>query len=122
MSLNLIEVFKGKEDHKKCVKKVRSIGFAEYDNKADYCLLQINGLENDGYSLHPEKDIQTSYDYIICYENLNNKNLERVGVAYLLHGQNAGLIQLEWDLYSSKDIYLNLNNSKASSGLLKVAA
>ncbi len=110
--MNLFDIFKGRKNKKGNVLKIRSIGHGYYDEEADFCELQINGLEKDGYTLEPESDINAAHDYVIYYENLENEELEQVGVGYLLHGRNAGLIRLEWDFYDSSNIYINLARYK----------
>jgi hypothetical protein len=112
--MNLFDIFKGRKNKKGHVLKIRSIGHGYYDEDADFCELEINGLEKDGYTLEPETDVNSNHDYVIFYENLESEELEKVGVGYLLHGKNAGLIRLEWDFYDSSSIYINLARYKTS--------
>ena len=119
--MNLFDIFKGRKNKKGKVLKIRSIGHGYYDEEADYCDLLINGLEKEGYTLEPETDVDASHDYVIYYENLDSEELEPVGVDYLLHGRNAGLIRLEWDFYDSSNIYINLARYNASETVSLVA-
>lgn len=112
--MNLFDIFKGRKNKKGHVLKIRSVGHGYYDDESDYCELQINGLEKNGYILEPATDVNAPYDYVIYYENLDSEDLEQVGVGYLLSGRNAGLIHLEWDFYDSSNIYINLSRYKTS--------
>ena len=94
------------------MRKVRSVGYMCYDEEADFYELEINGLEKSSHILMPEKDIHCSHDYVIYHESLEKKDLEPMGVGYLLHKSNAGLIQLEWDFYDSSNIYINLHSAR----------
>lgn len=106
--MNLFDIFKGKRNKKGRVLKIRSIGHGYYSEEADFCELQINGLDKEGYTLNPEPNVNAAHDYVIFFENLENEELEQVGVGYLMHGKNSGLIRLEWDFYDSSNLYINL--------------
>lgn len=108
----LFDVFKGRKSKKGHVQKVRSVGHVYYDEESEFCEVEINGLEKSSYILAPETDIHLAHDYVIYYEALEKENLESVGVGYLLHEVNAGLIQLEWDFYDSSNIYIDLSQDK----------
>ncbi len=105
----LFDVFKGRENKKGTVLKIRSVGEGYYDDFTDTCELHINGFEKNGYTLEPEKDINADHDYVILFENLDSEDLQPVGVGTLLKGKNAGLIKLSWDFYGVSDIYINLS-------------
>lgn len=117
----LFDMFKGRKSKRGQILKVRSVGHGYYDEKLDLCELRINGLEKEGYTLEPETDINAAHDYVIYYEEMKSENLEPVGVGYLLHGKNAGLIRLVWDFYDSSNIYINLSSDKAHEAFKEAA-
>ena len=119
--LSIFEIFKGRKGQKGRVKKIRSVGYAYYDELSNFCELEINGLEKPGYILEPEMDIYMPYDYVIYYESLKNEGLEMVGVGYLLNGCNKGLIYLEWDFYNTSGIYINLEQYPICEAIQKAA-
>lgn len=107
--MELFDIFRGRRNKKGIVHKIRSVGHGYYDQNADFCELLIIGLEQDSYTLEPETDVNAAHDYVIYYENLNDEDLQQVGVGFLLNGRNSGLIRLEWDFYDSSNIYINLS-------------
>ena len=110
--MNRFDMFKGRKNKKGRVKKLRSVGHLHYDKLSDLCEIKINGLERSDYILEPEKDINATHDYVIYYENLENEDLEPVGVGYLLHRPNAGLIRLEWNFLGTSKIYIDLSRNR----------
>lgn len=107
----MLDVFKGRRSKGGQVRKVRSVGCG-HPILIAYQLL-INGLAPDSHILIPEADIEASNDYVIYHRSHYTKDLQQVGVGYLLSGSNAGLIQLEWDIYGNADIYLDLSRLAA---------
>ena len=101
-----LDVFKGRQSRDGKIVKVRSVGCGE-PILVVYKLL-INGLAPNSHILIPEEDIEESNDYVIYQRSPHVRGLQQVGVGYLMSGSNAGLIELEWDIYGNSDIYLDL--------------
>ena len=102
----IIDVFKGRQSRDGKIVKVRSVGYGQpifitYK-------LSINGLAPNSHILMPEEDIEESNDYVIYQRSPHVRGVQQVGVGYLMSGSNAGLIELEWDIYGNADIYLDL--------------
>ena len=102
----VLDVFKGRQDKDGRIVKVRSVGYGQpilivYG-------LHINGFAPDSHVLIPEADVKTDYDYALYHRKPHVRGMKQVGVGNLMSGSNAGLIQLEWDIYGNSDIYLDL--------------
>ncbi|MDE3270101.1 MAG: hypothetical protein OYH77_07440 [Pseudomonadota bacterium] len=102
-----LDLFKGRRSKNGKIVRVRSVG-SGYPILSAYQLL-INGFALDSHFLIPEADINADNDYLLCYRSHHSKRLQQAGIAHLMRAHNAGLIQLEWDIYGNKDIYLNLS-------------
>ncbi len=107
----VFDVFKGRRGKKGQVVKVRSVGYG-HPILIAYKLL-INGFAPDSHVLLPEADVKADNDYAIYHRSSRVRGLGQVGVGYLLSGSNAGLIQLEWDIYGNANIYLDLSRLAA---------
>lgn len=112
------DIFKGRKNKNRQVVKIRNVGCGYYSSKWGHFELQINGLAQGGYALKAETDVSAVHDYVIYYKTLCSNSPKQVGVGYLLRGDNAGLIRMEWDFYDSKNIYIDLKKHK----IKKVAA
>ncbi len=102
----MLDVFKGRKSRSGQIVKVRSVGYG-HPILITYKLL-INGFAPDSHILIPEEDIRADNDYVIYHRSSRVRGLKQVGVGHLMSGSNAGLIQLEWDIYGNTDIYLDL--------------
>ena len=102
----MFDVFKGRRGKKGQVVKVRSVGYGHPIPIA--YKLSINGFAPDSHVLIPEMDVRADNDYVIYHRSSRVRGLKQVGVGHLMGGHNAGLIQLEWDIYGNADIYLDL--------------
>ena len=107
----MLDVFKGRRSKGGQVRRVRSVGYG-HPILIAYGL-QINGFIPDSHVLIPEADVKADNDYVLYHRSHYTKGLQQVGVGYLMSKGNAGLIQLEWDVYSSSDIYLDLSKLAA---------
>ena len=107
----MLDVFKGRRSKGGQVRRVRSVGYG-HPILIAYKLL-INGFAPDSHILIPEADMSADSDYVIYHRSHYTKGLQQVGVGYLLSGHNAGLVQLEWDIYSNTNIYLDLSRLAA---------
>lgn len=103
----MLDVFKGRKTKGGEIVKVRSVGYGHLVILV-YKLL-LNGFAPDSHILIPETDIGADYDYVIYHRKPHVRGLRQVGVGYLMSKPNGGLVQLEWDIYGSNDIYLNLS-------------
>ena len=102
----MLDVFKGRQGKDERVVKVRSVGYGQ-PILITY-KLSINGLAPNSHILMPEEDIEESNDYVIYQCSPHVRGVQQVGIGYLMSGSNAGLIELEWDIYGNADIYLDL--------------
>lgn len=93
----MLDVFRGRRSKSGQVRKVRSVGYG-YRVLIAYGL-QINGLAPDSHVLIPEADMRADNDYVIYHCSPHVRDLRQVGVGHLMSGHNAGLVQLEWDIY-----------------------
>ena len=107
----MLDVFKGRQGRDGQIVKVRSVGCGQ-PILITY-KLSINGLAPNSHILMPEEDIEESNDYVLYHRSPHIQGMQQVGVGYLMSEGNAGLIQLEWDVYSSSDIYLDLSKLAA---------
>ena len=103
----VFDVFKGRQSKSGKVVKLRSVGYG-HPILIAYGL-QINGFAPDSHVLIPEMDVRADNDYVIYHRSSRVRGLRQVGVGYLMSEDNAGLIQLEWDVYGNSDIYLDLS-------------
>ena len=106
-----LDVFKGRQGKDGRIVKVRSVGYGQpilivYG-------LHINGFAPDSHVLIPEADAKADYDYALYHRKPHVRGMKQVGVGNLMSGSNAGIIQLEWDIYGNSDIYLDLSKLAA---------
>lgn len=111
--MNVFDVFKGCKRRGGDIIKVRSVGCGYYNRATSAYELQINGFAPNSHIVRPEKDIEANNDYVIYHSSPYARSLQQIGVGHLMSGNNAGLVQLEWDFYGSTDIYLDLSRSEA---------
>ena len=109
--MSMLDIFKGQKSKGGQVVKVRSVGCG-YRVLIAY-KLQINGFAPNSHVLIPKVDVKADNDYVIYHRNPYVRGLKQVGVGYLMSEGNAGLIQLEWDIYGSTNIYLDLSKLAA---------
>ncbi len=107
--VNVFNIFKGQRNKDGKVKRIRKLGYVHYDEESEFCEIKIQGHGDSNYILEVEENILKGHDYNIFYEDLKKKDLEKVGVGYLLHDLNVGLIRLEWDFYDNSDVYIDLS-------------
>lgn len=111
------DIFKGRKTRGGRIEQVRNVGCGYYLSERRYFELQINGFQSS-YALKAEEDVDATHDYVIYHKSFYSSDSKQVGVGYLLNGNNAGLIRMEWDFYDSKNIYIDLKKHK----IKKVAA
>ncbi|MCY4644968.1 MAG: hypothetical protein OXB88_10150 [Bacteriovoracales bacterium] len=111
MKYQFYDIFKGSRRKDGPIIKLRSVGHCVFDKKTGRTALELNGFPRDQFYLEPEKDPSSPYDFLICHYRDKNPNLrEVVGVGHLLVGINSGYIQLEFDLYENKNLYIILGH------------
>ncbi len=110
--MKVFDVFKGRKRRSGDIIKIRSVGCGYYNRATNTYELQINGFAPNSHILRPEKDIGANNDYVIYHKSPYARGLQQVGVGHLMSGDNAGLVQLEWDIYGNTHIYLNLSRGK----------
>ncbi|MEZ4743988.1 MAG: hypothetical protein R3B45_16330 [Bdellovibrionota bacterium] len=117
--MNSFDVFRGSQNKKGQVLKVRSVGLAYCDESSQIGEIHINDLPHQLFYIYAEESINHTFDYTIFIQDRSTEELIPVGVGYLLVGDNAGLIRLDWDFYNNSNIYINLTpqNNKTSLGL-----
>lgn len=110
------DVFKGKMSTEGKVEKMTSVGHATlYEGSTTYSIY-LKTLLKDLFYLLPEQDVSRPYDFVILTRetsSLPGKKYfwNRVGTAKLLGEQNAGIMKLEFDLFSNVDLYLNFHGA-----------
>ncbi len=110
------DVFKGVSGEAGKVEKVCSVGHSVlYEGSTTYSIY-LKTLLRDQFYLLPEQDVSRPYDFVILTRepsSLPGKKYfwNRVGTAKLLSDHNAGIMKLEFDLFSSVDLYLNFHGA-----------
>ena len=113
------DVFKGAVDSDGKVHKLKSVGNGYLVEGCKTYTIYLKTFLNDVFYLLPEQKKMTKADYIILTrepsQNPSRKYFwNNVGEGVLLTGENAGLLQLTWDIFGDSDIYLNLYPSNLS--------
>lgn len=110
------DVFKGKVADDGKVEKVCSVGHSTlYEGSTTYSVY-LKTLLKDLFYLLPEQDASRPYDFVILTRepsSIPGKKYfwNRVGTAKLLSEKNAGIMQLEFDLFPGVDLYLNFHGA-----------
>jgi hypothetical protein len=110
------DVFKGLVNKDGKVEKVCSVGHSTlYEGSTTYSIY-LKTLLKDQFYLLPEQDVNRPFDFVILTRepsHMPGKKYfwNRVGTAKLLSDQNAGVMQLNFDLFNCVDLYLNFHGS-----------
>jgi hypothetical protein len=110
------DVFKGKMNEAEKVEKICSVGHSTlYEGSTTYSIY-LKTLLKDLFYLLPEQDVSRPFDFVILTRepsSLPGKKYfwNRVGTAKLLGEQNAGIMKLDFDLFSCVDLYLNFHGA-----------
>lgn len=110
------DVFKGKVSDAGKVEKICSVGHSTlYEGSTTYSIY-LKTLLKDLFYLLPEQDVGRPFDFVILTRepsSLPGKKYfwNRVGTAKLLGEQNAGIMKLDFDLFSCVDLYLNFHGA-----------
>lgn len=117
MNIYRFDVFKGKKNAEGKVEKVCSVGHSTlYEGSSTYSVY-LKTLLKDLFYLLPEQDASRPYDFVILTRELSSipgKKYfwNRVGTAKLLGDQNAGVMELEFDiLFAGVELYLNFHGA-----------
>ena len=107
------DVFKGVTDSAGKVHKLKSVGNGHLIEGCKTYTIYLKTFLDDVFYLLPEQKKMTKADYIILTrepsQNPSRKYFwNNVGEGNLLTGENAGLLQLTWDMLGASDVYLNL--------------
>ncbi|MGE0633879.1 MAG: hypothetical protein AB7O96_15800 [Pseudobdellovibrionaceae bacterium] len=110
------DVFRGtlREDGK--IEKASSVGHATlYEGSATYTIY-LKMFLKDQFFLLPEREIGKPYDFVILTRepsSLPGKRFfwNRIGTAKCLSDQNAGIMELDFDLFQCVGLYLNFHES-----------
>lgn len=110
------DVFKGSVNADGKVEKVSSVGHSTlYEGSTTYSVY-LKMLLKDQFYLLPEQDVGRPFDFVILTRepsSLPGKKYfwNRVGTAKLMSEQNAGIMKLDFDLFSCVDLYLNFHGA-----------
>lgn len=110
------DVFKGIVNGVGKVEKVCTVGHSTlYEGSTTYSIY-LKTLLKDQFYLLPEQDMARPYDFVILTRELSSLPgkkyfWNRVGTAKLLSEQNAGIMKIEFDLFSSAELYLNFHDA-----------
>ena len=79
--------------------------------------IYLKPLLKDVFYLMPEEKKLTRGDYVILTREPSPMPPKKfywnnIGEGYLLNGDNAGLMRLEWDFFGAEDIYMSLHPIK----------
>ena len=108
------DIFKGVKDSAGKIQKIRSIGAAQLLAGARTYTIYLKPLLKDVFYLMPEEKKLTRGDYVILTREPSPMPPKKfywnnIGEGYLLTGENAGLMRLEWDFFGAEDIYMSLH-------------
>lgn len=110
------DLFKGIVNGDGKVEKICSVGHSTlYEGSTTYSVY-LKTLLKDLFYLLPEQDASRPFDFVILTRepsHLPGKKYfwNRVGTAKLLGDQNAGILKLDFDLFSCLDLYLNFHGA-----------
>lgn len=110
------DVFKGKVNEEGKVEKICSVGHSTlYEGSTTYSVY-LKTLLKDLFYLLPEQDAGRPFDFVILTRepsHLPGKKYfwNRVGTAKLLGDKNAGVMKLDFDLFTCVDLYLNFHGA-----------
>lgn len=112
------DIFKGYTDDQGAVQKICSVGHSTLFEGSTTYSVYLKTLLKDQFYLLPEQQGVRQFDYVILTREpatIPGKKYfwNRVGVAKSLGGQNAGMMKLEFDLFSGVEIYLSYHDSTA---------
>jgi len=110
------DVFKGKLNDEGKIEKVSSVGHSTLFEGSTTYSVYLKTLLKDQFYLLPEQDVNRPFDFVILTRepsNLPGKKYfwNRVGTAKFLSEQNAGVMKLDFDLFSGVELYLNFHGS-----------
>jgi len=116
VKVHRFDVFKGIVDGGGKVEKVCSVGHSTLFEGSTTYSLYLKTLIKDQFYLLPEQDVNRPFDFVILTRepsNLPGKKYfwNRVGTAKFLSDQNAGIMRLDFDLFSCVDLYLNFHGA-----------
>lgn len=110
------DVFKGNTTDEGKVEKVCSVGHSTlYEGSTTYSVY-LKTLLKDQFYLLPEQDMSRPFDFVILTRepsSIPGKKYfwNRVGTAKLLSEKNAGVMRLDFDLFSGIELYLNFHDA-----------
>lgn len=110
------DIFKGTTNEDGKVEKICSVGHSTlYEGSTTYSIY-LKMLLKDLFYLLPEQDVGRPFDFVILTRepsNLPGKKYfwNRVGTAKILSDKNSGILKLDFDLFSSVDMYLSFHSS-----------
>jgi hypothetical protein len=118
------DIFKGSLRSDGKVEKVRSVGHSVlYEGSTTYSVY-LKTLLKDQFFLLPELDVSRPFDFAILTREPSNLPGRKyfwnsVGTAKLLSDQNAGIMKLEFDLFSSLELYLSVHDAVVKEQTIK---
>ncbi len=110
------DVFKGAINPEGKVDKICSVGHSVLFEGSTTYSIYLKTLLKDLFYLLPEQDVNRPYDYVILTRepsNLPGKKYfwNRVGTASLLGEKNAGIMKLDFDLFTCAELYLSFHGA-----------
>lgn len=107
------DVFKGAVDANGKVHKLKSVGNGYLVDGCKTYTIYLKTFLEDVFYLLPEQKKMTKADFVILTREPSQNPARKffwnnVGEGSVLTGENAGLLQLSWDMLGVSDIYLNL--------------
>jgi hypothetical protein len=116
------ELFRGECTESGKIRRVRHVGAATLHEGASTYVVRLKALLNDTFYLLPEgrTDRQCNYGIMTRELAVHGKRRffwHRVGEAFVMGGENHGLMRMEWDLFPGAEIYMNLYPSERRVGV-----
>ena len=116
IKVHRFDVFKGLANTDGKIEKICSVGHSTLFEGSTTYSVYLKTLLKDQFFLLPEQDVGKPYDFVILTRepsNLPGKKYfwNRVGTAVMLGDQNAGIMQLNFDLFSNVDLYLSFHGA-----------
>ena len=107
------EIFKGIAGDGGAITRKRTLGQARLFEGSNTYHVFIKSLLGERFFLLPENRNPQKHEYVILTRepSLNPEKKyywNSVGEGKILMGQNQGLMQLDWDFFSTDDVYMKL--------------
>lgn len=113
--LHKFDVFRGANDSAGAIVKVRSVGSATLGENSSTIHLSLKTFLKDKFYLLPEHHRYSDADFaILTREDTRIPGRKffwhRIGDAHHMKGLNAGLLEMQFDVFGPEKIYMDLRS------------